>query len=123
MCFIPMQFGESNPTIPQANPRDTLHLPPVALAMQAAQTRQLTSIVLTADGSSRAWNLACVDASMRLVTRFVHEAGLPFATTSRQTRLGVPWARCSLDFDYDPGIPLRGMSVHAPRLVKRRRPR
>jgi hypothetical protein len=27
-----MQFGESNPTIPQPNPRDALHFPPAALA-------------------------------------------------------------------------------------------
>lgn len=45
-----MQFGESNPAIPKANPRDVLDFPPAALAIQAAQTRQLTN---TASGGDR----------------------------------------------------------------------
>jgi hypothetical protein len=40
MCFVAMQFSESNPTIPQANPRDALDFPAGSpFATASPQTR------------------------------------------------------------------------------------
>src|SRR5207244_12944580 len=35
--FIPMDFSEPNPAVPQANPCAALHLPPVPFAIQASE--------------------------------------------------------------------------------------
>jgi len=39
-----VQFGEPEAAIPQPDPRDALHLPPAALAIQAPQPRQFANL-------------------------------------------------------------------------------
>jgi hypothetical protein len=48
--FIPVQFSEPNPTVPQSDTRAAFHLPPVALAIQPAEPRQIADSVACRDG-------------------------------------------------------------------------
>ena len=49
VCFIPMDFSESNPAVPQPDPGASFHLPPVTFAIQAAKSCEIADSATSCD--------------------------------------------------------------------------
>jgi hypothetical protein len=70
-----MDFSESNPTVPQADPRTAFHLPPVALAT-SAEVDQIADAATGDLGGAKSVSYPVPDPAVSPAGAFLRVAGL-----------------------------------------------